>query len=397
MANRDYSAIAPFAQVCNITLYAVGRRPASSPFIIIAHKREVNVKTPNPKERHDVVERTKQKGGAGKSFVSAQEVAAKAGVSRSAVSRTFTQGASVAPATRQKVLEAAETLGYHVNHLARGLINDTSNIVSLIVTDVETPHQSKMLEALTRRLQMADKVAMVINTSGARDGVEAALRQTLHYRADATVMLSGQPPASMIATCLANGQHVILLNRHYPEPGPETVVVTNRRAAAEAFAILQRAGCEKLMVVGSGVGTTSVTLREEAFLAAAHKAGMAVRVVRGAVSNYRSGSVIARQVLSERDRPDGVFCVTDLIACGFMDTARHEFGIDIPAQMSLVGFDDIEQAGWSSYELTTFRQPVEEIAAYIVGEIDRPGPRMVKLEPARFAVETVWRKTVRAR
>ena len=66
-----------------------------------------------------------------------------AGVSRSAVSRTFTDGASVSEATRKKVLEAAEQLGYHVNHLARSLIQEHSGIVCLIGADINTPYQSR--------------------------------------------------------------------------------------------------------------------------------------------------------------------------------------------------------------------------------------------------------------
>ncbi len=336
----------------------------------------------------------KPRRSTGKTFVSAEDVARKAGVSRSAVSRTFTRGASVSPATREKVLAAAEALGYHVNLLARGLMQDKSNIVSLIVTDVATPHQSKMLEALTRKLQMAEKVAMVINTAGAHDGVEAALKQTLHYRADATVVLSGQPPASLIAKCLDSGQQVILLNRHYDQPGPQSIFVANQQAAAEAFAMLRQAGCKRLMIVGSGVGTASVMSREQAFLAAAQAAGMSVRVVHSQLSNYPSGAEIARKILSEDERPDGVFCVTDLIACGFMDVARHEFGMAIPDEMSIIGFDDIEQAGWAAYQLTTFRQPIETIAAHVVTEIDRPHNPTVT-EPVRFDVETIWRNTVR--
>ena len=106
-----------------------------------------------------------------RSFVSAQEVAELAGVSRSAVSRTFTDGASVSEATRRKVLQAAEQLGYHVNHLARSLIQEQSGIVCLIVAEIATPYQARMLDALSRRLQVIDRVAMVINTSGESGGV----------------------------------------------------------------------------------------------------------------------------------------------------------------------------------------------------------------------------------
>jgi DNA-binding LacI/PurR family transcriptional regulator len=333
----------------------------------------------------------------GKSFVSAQQVAERAGVSRSAVSRTFTDGASVSEGMRKRVIEAADALGYHVNHLARGLMIHRSNIVSLVVTDINTPYQAKMIEVLTRRLQEADKVAMVINTSGESASVETALRKTLHYRADATVVLSGQPAGSLIETCLANGQHVILVNRDDPVPGPETIIVTNREAAREAFHMLHRAGCKRLAVVASDVGTSSVLTREQAFVEAAAEAGVEVAVTRLGPTAYVSGAQAARLVLSRANQPDGIFCVTDLIACGFMDVARHEFGLAIPDELCVVGFDDIEQAGWSSYELTTFRQPLEQIVAHVVDLIGHPPLEQSVHGPIHFQAEPVWRRSVRPR
>jgi DNA-binding LacI/PurR family transcriptional regulator len=333
----------------------------------------------------------------GKSFVSAQQVAERAGVSRSAVSRTFTDGASVAPATRKRVLEAADELGYTVNHLARGLIRDTSNIVSLVVADIATPYQAKMTEVLTRRLQAANKVAMVINSTGESADVESALRQTLHYRADATIVLSGQPKASLIQTCLNNGQHVILVNRDDPVPGPETIVVTNRAAARQAFEMLARAGCRNLAVISSAVGSASLAARETAFLAAAQSAGVKVSATRYGPTAYGSGGEAARRILSTADRPDGVFCVTDLLACGFLDAARNEFGIKVPEELCVIGFDDIEQASWSSYELTTFRQPIDQIADHVIQLIDHHTPVDAIREPVRFQAEPVWRKSVRPR
>lgn len=148
-----------------------------------------------------------------RAFVSADEVARLAGVSRSAVSRTFTDGASISERTRNKVLKAAETLGYHVNHLARGLSHERSNIVCLVVSDIPTPYQARMLDVTTRHLQSMGKIGMVINTTGDAESVASAMRQTLNYRADAVVVLSGTPAASLISSCVANGQRVILINR----------------------------------------------------------------------------------------------------------------------------------------------------------------------------------------
>lgn len=330
-----------------------------------------------------------------KSYVSAQQVADLAGVSRSAVSRTFTDGASVSKSTRTKVLTAAETLGYHVNHLARGLIRERSNIVCLIAADINTPYQSRFIETLTRRLQAADKVAMLINTTG-DTGVEPALRQTLHYRADASIVLSGQPAVSLIDTCLHNGQRVIVVNRDDDIEGPQSVSVSNTGAARNALHMLKRAGCKRMAIVSSRVGTASLVARETAFAEAAREEGLPVDAVHIGATSYASGAEAARQLLSRPERPDGAFCVTDLLACGFMDVARHEFGLRIPEELCVVGFDDIEQAGWSAYELTTFRQPIDDITSHIIALVTQ-GPEEPPAPPASFEAQPVWRRSVRPR
>jgi DNA-binding LacI/PurR family transcriptional regulator len=331
-----------------------------------------------------------------RSFVSAQAVARHAGVSRSAVSRTFTQGASVSEETRRKVMQAAEELGYHVNHLARGLINDRSNIVCLVAADMGAPFQARMLEVLSRRLQEIDKITMVINTSGDNDSVAHALRQTLNYRADATVVLSGSPAASLIDTCIANGQHVILINRDDHPDGPDNLRMDYAAAGREAFFLLERAGCQRIAVISSQSETPSIRGRERAFAEAAKDAGKQVIITRAGPTLYHTGIEAARQLFARADPPDGAFCVTDLLACGFMDSARHEFGVGIPDDLCVVGHDDIEQAGWESYNLTTFRQPIEQIAEQISALLVRETIPL-RPEPLTFQPLPVWRKSVRPR
>jgi DNA-binding LacI/PurR family transcriptional regulator len=324
--------------------------------------------------------------------VSAQQVAELAGVSRSAVSRTFTDGASVSKATREKVLRAAEALGYHVNQLARSLINESTGIVCIIGAELNTPYQAGILDAITRRVQAIDRIAMVINTSGESGSVEAALGQTLRYRADATIVLSGAPPASLVETCVRSGQHVILVNRDDRYDGSDNLVIDNADASREAFHMLRRAGCRTLALVSSTAGTPSLIARESAFTAAAAKAGFDVTVARAGPTSYATGFEAARRLLPLSTRPDAAFCVTDLLACGFMDAARFEFGLRIPEEICVVGFDDIEQAGWDSYALTTFRQPMDAIAETIASLLrgSAPGGAMTTFQAA-----PVWRRSVR--
>ena len=326
-------------------------------------------------------------------FVSAEEVAQRAGVSRSAVSRAFTPGASVSEATRQKVLQAAEELGYQVNHLARGLMRNESGIVCLIVSDVATPYRSALLRELTLHLQLVGKVAMLINTDRSDGSVNKALQQAIRYRADASVILSGLPDKSITQLCLRSGQRLVLINRDEDQSGPLHINLDDREAAARVVTAFVRAGCARLAFANSEAGTPSLMAREEGFITAAREHGLNVVVERHGWTGYEAGQIVAQRLLTRKERPDAVFCATDLLACGFMDAARHQFSLSIPQQLCVVGFDDIEQASWSSYRLTTFSQPVTAIAREAVAWLAESG--IVKGKSLTMQADLVWRETIR--
>lgn len=332
----------------------------------------------------------------GKGFVSASKVAELAGVSRSAVSRTFSDGGSVSPQTRQKVIAAARQLGYHVNHLARGLMTDRTSIVSLVVSDLHNPYQSRIVDEIIGVLQESDRVAMVINTGGDGEGAARALAQSLNFRAEATVVLSGQPSSRLVDTCLANGQHVILLNRGERRDGADRISIDNESAAVEAVRLHQRAGCRRHVVVSSTGLTPSLGARERAYVAEAKRLGHAVEVVAVGPTSYATGAEAARRIFGRAATPDAAFCVTDILALGFMDVARQDFQLDIPGDLCVIGFDDIDQARWGAYRLTTFRQPITGIAERI-GELLGDPPIDGVGRDVALKTTPIWRNTVRPR
>jgi DNA-binding LacI/PurR family transcriptional regulator len=323
-------------------------------------------------------------------------VAELAGVSRSAVSRTFSDGGSVSPETRRKVVAAAKELGYHVNHLVRGLLTDRTNIVSLVVSDVRSPYQSRMVDEIIRMLQASSRVALIINAKGDDASAAEALSQSLNFRAEATIVLSGQPSSRLVDACLANGQHVILINRGDLRDGVDRISIDNAASAAEAFKLNQRAGCKRHVIVSSTSLTPSLMAREKSYLAVAKSAGLDVEVVAVGPTTYATGAEAARRIFGRAETPDAAFCVTDILALGFMDAARKEFQLDIPTDLCVIGFDDIEQAQWASYQLTTFRQPIAEIAQQI-GELLREAAEIGIGRNISLTTTPIWRQTVRPR
>lgn len=228
--------------------------------------------------------------------------------------------------------------------------------------NLAAPYQASLLEHLTRRLNNAGRVVMVINTDDGEESVRDALQQTLNYRSTATIVLSGKPPGALIETCLQSGQQVILINRMGQFEGADNIEIDYRSTMADALNLLLTAGCQQIALVSSSARSPSMVIRETRFLDAAAERDVNVTLTRPGSASYPTGVAAARELLSAESRPDGVFCVTDLIACGFIDAARHEFGLGIPEEISVIGFDDIEQASWLGYDLTTFAQPLAEMA-----------------------------------
>ena len=159
---------------------------------------------------------------------------------------------------------------------------------------------------------------------------------------------------------------------------------------------LLAAGCRRLAVVSSAARTASLIGRIDAFCAGAGAAHATVKVwAEREATDYETGREAARALLAKQ-RIDGVFCVTDLLALGFLDAARFEHGRRVPDDLSLIGFDDIAQAAWDAYRLTTFRQPVGNLAAAVMKAIRRRMKDPVATHDLETVpIELVVRSTVR--
>lgn len=304
-------------------------------------------------------------------FVTAADVARRAKVSRSAVSRAFTPGASVSNDVRRRVLQAADQLGYRVNRLASSLIQARSNLIGLVGTALQQPFHASLLASISAALLADGFQCMLLNAADVDDDVGAVMARVLEYRVAAIVVMTGTPPARIVEECLNNGVPVVLVNKLLPELAVDTVIADHAAGGRMAAEQLIAAGCRRLAVVSSAAATTSLVGRIDAFRSRAATARTKVRLwQKHAATDYQTGREAALALL-ERQDIDGVFCVSDLLALGFLDAARFERGRRIPEDISVIGFDDIPQAAWGAYRLTTFRQPVADLTAAVMSAIRR--------------------------
>lgn len=297
--------------------------------------------------------------------VTSQQVAQVAGVSQSAVSRTFTPGASISPATREKVLQAARELGYRPNAIARSLNTARSRIVGVVMSYFDNQFYPQVLEALAQKLDELNYHLLLF--VGDKDGnVDRIFDQIMQYRVDGIVLASVSLSIELSEECLAAGIPVVLFNRN-AENGTASSVNTDNAKAARQIAEFLLAGEHRHFAYVAGIAESSVNLaRQQGYVAALQARGMKdIQVVFGNYDAEQTAKA-ARELFSSPQPPDAIFAANDHMALTVMDVARYEFGLRIPQDVSVVGYDDTGPSGWPSYALTSASQPVDAMVTATV-------------------------------
>ena len=313
--------------------------------------------------------------------VTSSDVARLARVSRSAVSRCFTKGASVAPQTRARVMQAAEALGYRPNAIARSLITQKSNMIGLVMADLSNPFYGTVLEVFSDKLQQLGQHVLLFSVSRAQD-IDTALPALLQYQVDGVIITSATLSSEMAHKCAGAGTPVVLFNR-YVDDDAISAVCTDNVAGGRAMAdVLHRAGCRRPAFIAGTRNTSTSNDRQAGFYARLGELGLFEQVSEQGDYNYDGGLVAARKLLARRPRPDGIFCANDMMALAAMDVARRELGLKVPGDVAICGFDGIAQSGWVGSDLTTIEQDIgamtDEAIAILFARIARPGLKPVR-------------------
>lgn len=298
--------------------------------------------------------------------VTSFDVARRAGVSRSAVSRAFTPGASISPRMREKIQKAATDLGYRVNLVARGLNKQRTDLVGMIVAGLGNPYRSEQIDALAKQLVREGFRPMLFCIDEGR-GVEQLLSILLNYQVSGVVITSDAPPIDICEECARMNVPLALVHRIDHLPFVDRINGDNAKGGRIAADVLVKAGRRYLVAVKHDFLSYSENSRINAFLDRATELGVPTKTISVPASEYKGGFAAASEVVAHIDQQPGVFCQTDSMALGLLDAMRTKHGVRIPEHMSLIGYDDIPQASWAFANLTTIRQSVDEFARVTVG------------------------------
>ncbi|MDK1028091.1 MAG: LacI family DNA-binding transcriptional regulator [Anaerolineae bacterium] len=306
--------------------------------------------------------------------VTSIDVAKAAGVSQPTVSRAYDENSSVAPATRARILEVAKELSYNPNVIARGLSKQKTDIIGIVMANLTVSlFYPEVLEKFTTRLQQMGKQVLLFTVSAEHSSVDEILPRVLGYQVDALIITSTMPGSEIIEESTRVGRPIILINRLAPGTSANAVCCDNVDGGRIVADFLLDAGHKKITYLAGVEYSSTNSMREQGFTRRLRERGFTnVSLEQGDYYSYDSGCEAARRLLDTDDPPDAIFCAADILALGLLDTAKYELGIKVPEDLSVIGFDDIPVARMPAFDLTTIRQPVDEMVEAVAELLSRP-------------------------
>lgn len=327
--------------------------------------------------------------------VTLREVAERAGVSRSAVSRTFTAGASVSPKTRRKVEKAAVELGYQPNALASSLTTGRTKLIGLISNNFHNPVFLEVFDRFTRSLQERGLRPLLVNLTDETDPANS-VRLVQQYSVDGVIVASSTlPPEFALAFRDAGVPVVHSFGRFLSNPGVHVVGINNVECGRMAARTLLDRGYRRIGFLGGPEKATSTIDRRRGFFDVLNAVPeLELSESFAAAYSFDAGRAEMMRLL-ETTPAEAYFCGDDVLSVGAL-SAIQTCGLTVPGDIGIIGLNDMQIAGWQNINLTTIRQPIQQIIdsciELVVAMLDDPD----RIPEARlFSCQIIERGTLR--
>ena len=300
--------------------------------------------------------------------VTIKDVAQYAGVSKATVSRVLNKHAYVAEDVRQRVQEAIDTLGYQPNRAARRLRANSSEILGLIIPDIENPLFQSLVRGVEDAAYTNQFNVVLCNTDDNPDKQKVYLQVMQAEQAAGLLVVSTHPKdGDVLARAREAGIPIVLLDRELTNFEADTVKVDNVRGAYLAVRHLVTLGYERIAIIAGTQYLTPGYERLQGCYDAFSETSVSIDETYVRIGNFKieSGYAITRELMQVTPRPDAIFVSNNLMTLGAL-RALHELGIRIPEEVGLVGFDDMPWAGDLNPPLTAVSQPGYELGQQAV-------------------------------
>jgi DNA-binding LacI/PurR family transcriptional regulator len=300
--------------------------------------------------------------------VTLRDVAERAGVSRSAVSRAFTDGASVSPQTRARIETAVAALNYSPNLIARSLTTRRTKLVGLVSNNFRNPVFLEIFDLFTQGLQDRGLRPLLVNLSGETDP-ERSVQLLRAYSVDGAIIASSHVPTGFARAFHEAGVPVVhAFGRIQPQPEVSTVGIDNVGAGAMAARILVARGYRRVGFLGGPESASTTQDRLAGFMGVVAEApGVTATASFAAAYSFDAGRAEMARLIAEGTSalPEAYFCGDDVLSVGALSAAA-EAGLQVPQDLGILGLNDMAISGWANINLTTIHQPFAAIIASAV-------------------------------
>jgi LacI family transcriptional regulator len=301
--------------------------------------------------------------------ITIRDVAARAGVSVATVSKVLNNRYGVAAETQARVQAVIDGMGYEASIVARSLRSHRTNVVGVLVADVE-PFSAELLKGLAHAIRDTG-FELVIYSAGGRAGDDVGWERRYLSRLSGT-LIDGAILVTPTVVDVHYGAPIVAVDPHSGPSSLPTVDGDNLRGARLVTDHLLGLGHRRVAMVTGRADLESAARRERGFREALSAAGVPVHETLLERGDYVAASSrdAARRLLDRPDRPTAVFAASDVSAIAVVEVAR-ELALAVPGDLSVVGFDNVAESALCSPPLTTVDQHIQELGARAMGLLIR--------------------------
>lgn len=299
--------------------------------------------------------------------VTSFDVARRAGVSQPTVSRALRNLPGTSVQTRDRVRQAAAELSYLVSDSARILSTKRTRRIAIVSEELTNPYYPQLVEPIRARLALHDLRAVVI-TDTERSAVTLDVLADGSY--DGVILTTTTRRSHLPRDLTARDIPHVLVNRVLDQPESPSCSFDNVSGTQSTADLLVDLGHTRIASIQGPVHTSTGRERAAGLRQALRSQGITMRPEHMVRSEFThdSGFRAAQKVLTGPVRPSAIVCGNDVIALGVLSAARS-LGVDVPGDLTVIGFDDISMAAWPLVELTTVRADLDELAAVATSQL----------------------------